>query len=128
MNLVPLPRKRRDALLREMHGAIQQATNDLLLALASGTWTQTYPPGAKVDASHVERMRDLASNPLAATAIADAAAAAFFRTLAVMDGVGDPVGWQGHWAPIVLAEDTDGDDIEMLHDAFFETYAAAEPP
>lgn len=63
-----------------------------------------------------------------AKAIAEASEAAVFRLLCVIDGVGDPDGWNdGAWMPIRLADRTDdGEYAEMLHDRYFELAASTD--
>lgn len=129
MALRPLPDDRRDALLRHMHRVIKSVAEDTAAALVAGTWKPVYPPNATLSGaqrSAATSLQDPALVGVLAAAIADAAGAAMFHTLTVVDAVGDPDDYPGLWLSIRLAEsphdDDEDDDVEMLHDLFFESW------
>jgi hypothetical protein len=142
MTLRAISNARRDALLVEIHRAIEVAAKDTAGELTRGEWTPIYPPDgwlSEEEHAALNRLRDPELLRVLAKAIADASSRAFFRAFAVIDAVGDPDRWAGDtWMPIRLAEldyheDEEGnavDDVddyaEMLHDLFFDTYASFE--
>ena len=128
MRLTKLAADRRDALLVHLHAAIAAAAASTAAGLVADTWEPGYPPnGSLSDADRAARAQlgGAATEHLLTKAIADGAATALFQLFTAMDAVGEPLRWNGPWDAVHLATDTDGEDSEMLHDLFFETYWAS---
>ncbi len=116
------------ALLLEVHLAIAEAASSVLDRIGNSTVRVdlAYPPNAKVSDAEQTALQNLSLDPEARSAlrkvVADACSGAFFRTFAVIDGVGDPADWSGGtWLGVSLAPKAE-DDEAMLHDEFFDSY------
>lgn len=120
----------RKALLVEAHRLIEAATADALKAIER-TPKLTYPPAGPEDAGlNVDEQQAVLALDLSPEAksgirkiVSNAVAGALFGLFCVVDGVGDPRGWQGGtWLGVDLTEPEKGRDRPMLHDEFYEVY------
>ena len=119
---------KREALLVEVHRAIEEAATQAAEAIAGVTPVPdpAYPPNGGLSEAEASLITAGARGAEAVGAIrkviADAAAAPLFRLFALIDGVGDPEAWNGNWLPLELREAPEGTYQPMLHDELFESY------
>lgn len=121
---------KREALLVEVHRAIEEAATQAAEAIAGVTPVPdtAYPPNGGLSKAEASLITAGARGAEAVGAIrkiiADAAAVPLFRLFALIDGVGDPDEWNGNWLPLELCEAPEDADQPMLHDELFESYWA----
>jgi hypothetical protein len=126
-----LPEEMRDALLIEIHRSVEEsATQTAGDLVGSGKITLSYPPNNGLTAEEAAALKALPAIPQLESAfrkvIADAAFYPMFNLMSLIDGVADPVGFDGDWAgvrlkPMAEGEDED-DESSMLHDDIYESY------
>jgi hypothetical protein len=135
----------RTALLHEAHRLILEAAEAAIAQIAdlsqhndgAGPTTLAYPPGdGRTDANCLTELEARALAQIAASGPATtglrklvraAASGPLFGFFCLLDGVADPELWtRDVWLGADLADPKDGEDREMLHDAFYESYWAFE--
>ena len=122
-----LTQRDKESLFIEVHRAIEAAATRTAAALRTGALELTYPPNAGLSPAEQAALESLHITPDSESAlrkvVADAASAPLFQLFALLDGVGDPGGYDDVWLGLVLSkpgEDEEGG--EMLHDEFFDSY------
>jgi hypothetical protein len=120
--------EKREALLVEVHRAIEQAATQAAEAIAGVRPVPAfgYPPNGGLNDAEASLLRAGARGAEAVPAlrkvIADAASVPLFRLFTLIDAVGDPDDWEGDWLPLQLREAPEDEDQPMLHDELFESY------
>ena len=116
----------RDALLNEMHKAIDAATTNALGIIENRGIEPAYPPGVELSAAELSALANITSSTELHSAfrkvLRDAASRPLFQLFALLDGVADPSQWEGLWLGADIIERADDSDREMWHDDFFESY------
>jgi hypothetical protein len=131
----------RAPVLREAHRLIDGAANAAIARIRrigdgfadSDTVGLTYPPGDGTSDNHLltdEERKALVAVARSEVAVGafrkllrDAGASALFHFLCLLDGVGDPQGWEGDvWLGVDLVAPQEDAHREMLHDEFYERY------
>lgn len=110
------------ALCVEANAAVEAAAVEALERLR-GRGEPFYPPnGGLTDEERdaLPRLDSAAAESAMRKVLADAAASAMFRVFCVIDGVGDPVAFDGAWAAYGIAEAEE--DVPFLHDGMLDAY------
>jgi hypothetical protein len=125
-----MDRPTRDAMFRELHGAIRETAEVTVRQLRDKTPELNYPPNATLTADERAALAALASSPAACSGltklIANAASYPLFHLFSLIDGVTDPANAPG-WRGLHLAEGT-REPEPMLHDELYESYWASAAP
>jgi hypothetical protein len=115
----------RQAFFREIHSIISRESRRAAQQLADGRYALTYPPNDQFTADEFEALlamgRAQPALPRALQkAIADASAMALFDMFNLIDGTGDPAGYDGDWGTFdIIPVD---EDIPHYHDELFESW------
>lgn len=117
-----------DLIMIETHRAIEKTANDTAESLAGDKrLCLNYPPNAGLSPEEVAALEGLPKDDALKRAlrkvIAHAASYPLYGLFCMVDGIGDPEGWDGTWfgcrfEPILRPEE----DREMLHIRFYDTY------
>ena len=113
-----------DALLKEVHKAIEEATESVLSHMEG--CELSYPPGVELAPEEAAALSALQLSPSAKSGlrklVADACCYPMFHFFSLLDGVADPDTDTGDvWCGATLAEKPEGDDT-TLHDELYESY------
>jgi hypothetical protein len=121
--------KQRNALLIELHKAIEESATRTADALRPGQIGDLfhpsfggsalgYPPNSGVTDAEREAVDGIAASPEAVSAlrkiVANAIADAFHEFFALIDAVADPADYDDFWPPIELREAEDSEDLHVL--------------
>lgn len=122
-----IKRREKEALFIEIHRAIEDAASRTAAALRTGGVDLSYPPNAGFSPAEQSALESLNVTPDLESAfikiIADAASSSLFRLFCLLDGVGDPEGYDGVWLGLSLSQPSEDEEQgDMLHDDLFESY------
>lgn len=118
----------RAAFFAHIHRSIREAVGRAAASLGSGGPDLIYPPNSALTDDERAALGTLGATPALRSAFekvaADATAAVLFDLFALLDGVGDPAGFEGEWLGFRLARRAEADEEyePMLHDELFESY------
>ena len=122
-----IPDKIRRALLVDIHRVVEKATDSAIRQMKDGSADLVYPPGIELTGEEAEALRNLQLPDAAYSAIKkimiNMAGISLHDLFALIDGVGDPEGWNesGPWLGVSISERGEEHE-EMWHDAWFGTY------
>ncbi|MEZ4374384.1 MAG: hypothetical protein R3B07_26420 [Polyangiaceae bacterium] len=119
------------ALLLELHRIVGESSHRVTRAVGEDAGECTYPPEGTEGAwtkSDAKALASLQLTPSQRRALrkvfADHAASVLFQCLSLIDGVTDPqLTPLRHWSGLRLVVRNEAEPAEMLHDAFFDSYA-----
>jgi hypothetical protein len=114
----------RDALFKEIHKAINQATESLVTQFQGADLS--YPPGVELNQDETVALSSLQLSEPAKSGlrklVADACSYPVFHFFSLLDGVTDPDADLGHvWLGATISEKLE-EDKPMLHDELHESY------
>ena len=113
-----LTEKQRDALLLELHRAIEESADDAAQSLRPGGEPRQpyYPPnGGLTDAEHNALAGLLATEDAVSgirKVVANAAAGPLWTLFSLIDATADPTDYEEFWPPFELVESEDGERLE----------------
>ena len=122
-----LTEKQRTALLTDLHREIESVATRAVRVMAGTRETPdlAYPPNGGLTPVESAALASIPGNPALESAlrkmVADAAAGAVFHLFCLIDGVADPINYEGTWMPLPVGKGKDADG-GMLHDQFVDSY------
>jgi|GEM_PF-6904624 len=117
-----------NVLLADTHKTIDQYSEESAESIGSGSFDPVYPPGVSVSPEHLNALASINLNKAQLEAVKillkDLCANTVFDLLSKIDGVADPVGYESEsiWLGLCLKEKQEGQDEELLHNMFMDTY------
>jgi hypothetical protein len=125
-----LSEENRSTLFIYLHQLIEESANTTTNHIFHGRLNQliNYPPNGGLTENEIKAIEELKGNENLKLALrklfASNTSDVFFDFLNVIDGTSNPGPGAGEWSEVILMdkpEDFD-DDIELLHDHFYESY------
>ena len=121
--------EQRIAMFVQIHKDIETCADAMARSLEAGGELPklSYPPNAGLTEDEAAALRALELDSRAVAGLrkltADAISSCLFTLFNLLDGTGEPEGFDEYWPAFSLVEESDDDEVvEMLHDTFFDTY------